>query len=813
MRTLLAITLFLAATIVRGQDTTIIVHADRPTGPVSPYLTGVCIEDVNHEIYGGLYSQMIFGESFAEPPASAAPKGFAAYGGSWEVKEDRLIAGAGDGPRLVAQHPPISAGEVAIDVRFPDDSAGLAGLIVNVAQPQVGADHFVGYEISLDPKRQLLVLGRHRNNWEHVRDVPCAVSTDKWIGLAVRIADRRLEVLVDGKSIAADDNSRLSPGRIGLRTWKRTAEFRNLTIKTKDGVQVLPFEWGDARSTQGMSGMWRGFSRGSAAGSFALDTNDPFTGRQSQRLTFDSGQGECGIENRGLNRQGLGLVARRDYQGYAWLRAEKALDLVLALESSDGEKTYGQTKIHVDTAQWKRFDFSLTSDATDSAARFAIKLNAPGSLVVGHVLLQPGDWGRFKGLPVRKDVIDGLREMGVSVMRYGGSMVNAPEYRWKKMIGPRDRRPGYKGTWYEHSSNGWGIIDFLNLCEAMEILAVPDFNIDESPEDMADFIEYVNGQPDTQWGAKRALDGHAAAYRLKYLELGNEEAVDETYRAKFEKLAEAIWQKDPTVTPVIGDFEYKQPIADPMNFKGAPRIRSLSSHQKILEFAKSHQKPVWFDVHIWNHKPGDAAGPVAGLESLAGWFEKLAPGADFKVCVFEENAVNHAMLRALAHAETINGLERLAKWVPIVCAANGLQVDGQNDNGWDQGLLFMNPSKAWLQPPGYVTQMIARQRLGQCIGVDVKGTLNAAGQISADRKRIALRIVNPADHEVTARIEIQPAWANTRALHVSELSGPLDGVNSSDDPQKLAPKASAQPAGNPLDHTFPPRSVTILRFE
>ena len=34
---------------------------------LSPYLTGACIEDVNHEVYGGIDSQMIFGESFQEP--------------------------------------------------------------------------------------------------------------------------------------------------------------------------------------------------------------------------------------------------------------------------------------------------------------------------------------------------------------------------------------------------------------------------------------------------------------------------------------------------------------------------------------------------------------------------------------------------------------------------------------------------------------------------------------------------------------------------------------------------------------------------
>src|SRR5580692_10070149 len=48
-------------------DVTIHIQANHVVEPVSHLLTGACIEDVNHEIYGGLYSQMIFGESFQEP--------------------------------------------------------------------------------------------------------------------------------------------------------------------------------------------------------------------------------------------------------------------------------------------------------------------------------------------------------------------------------------------------------------------------------------------------------------------------------------------------------------------------------------------------------------------------------------------------------------------------------------------------------------------------------------------------------------------------------------------------------------------------
>ena len=64
------------------------------------------------------------------------------------------------------------------------------------------------------------------------------------------------------------------------------------------------------------------------------------------------------------------------------------------------------------------------------------------------------------------------------------------------------------------------------------------------------------------------------------------------------------------------------------------------------------------------------------------------------------------MKRALSNALATNEAERIGDLLPIACAANCLQPDGQNDNGWDQGLLFLEPvSKVWLQPPGYLFQM------------------------------------------------------------------------------------------------------------
>ena len=69
------------------QESTITVHAKQVVHRVSRHLTGACIEDVNHEVYGGIDSQMIFGESFAEPPPPAPLRGFTAYGGQWLLQD------------------------------------------------------------------------------------------------------------------------------------------------------------------------------------------------------------------------------------------------------------------------------------------------------------------------------------------------------------------------------------------------------------------------------------------------------------------------------------------------------------------------------------------------------------------------------------------------------------------------------------------------------------------------------------------------------------------------------------------------------
>ncbi|NQT84878.1 DUF1080 domain-containing protein, partial [bacterium] len=803
----------------------IVVHADRVTHRISRYMTGACIEDVNHEIYGGIYSQMIFGESFEEPAVSSPPEGFTAFGGTWVVKDGVLRAGAGQGAKLIPDGPEFSIGKVGVEMYFPDDKPGNAGLIVKLKDPGVGADRFIGYEVALSPRRKRLIFARHRNNFEPIREVRCDVPLEKWIPLVVEMGETSVDISVNGKTVLKyeDDTHPLRSGRVALRTWQRKAVYRDLWLKIEGEKKPLPFKSRADQSLTGeVSGMWRPLARNSAQGEFTLESEDSFNGSQSQRVAFLSGKGEIGIENQSLNRWGMYFQAGKSYEGYVWVRADEPADFYVAMESGDGSQVYSEKKLRASSQGWKRLDFALTPRDADKKGRFAIKLKNPASIVIGHAFLQPGSWGRFKGLPVRKDIAEGLLEQGLTVLRLGGSMINSGQYRWKKMIGPRDRRPPYRGTWYPYSTNGWGIIDFLNFCEQAGFLGIPAFNIEETPEDMRDFAEYVNGEPNSVWGSKRVEDGHPKPYNLKYIEIGNEEAINEHYFERFKLLAEAMWSKDPGIVPVVGDFLYNAPIRDPFDFRGAPRIKSLAVHKKILEFAEARGKAVWFDVHIWNHEPGnpdEMGGGVIGLRDFIRALHEFNTGADFKVCVFEENANNHGVRRALGHAHAINELERMGADVPVVCAANCLQPYKQNDNGWNQGMLFLTPSQAWGQPPYYVTQMISRNYLPLCVETDFESTgkaLDVTAKKSEDGKALTVQVVNVSAGRVKSRMRLSGFTPRNPVARVIRIEGELDDVNTPDDPENIVSRErewSYRIEDGEMTYTFPPYSFTILRFE
>jgi alpha-L-arabinofuranosidase len=550
----------------------------------------------------------------------------------------------------------------------------------------------------------------------------------------------------------------------------------------------------------GVSGMWDNLVTGEAIGRFAWDRDKQFNSVRSQKIEFVRGEGTVGIANRGLNRWGLAFRAGRTYSGHLYLRqAGYKGQVTAALQSADGKQTFAKQSLGPIGGEWRRFDFALKSSATDTNARLAIWIDKSGTVSVDQVYLSGTGDELFHGLPIRGDIGRMLEDEGLTVLRYGGSMVNAPEYRWKKMIGDRDHRPQYKGWWYPYSTNGFGIEEFLQFCEAAKFEKVFAINIEETPQDAGDLVEYLNGPATSRWGAERATNGHPAPYGVKYIEIGNEETTAEHYLERFKLLYDAMHARDPSVQFIIAAWW------EPDNPMSKRIVQELDG------------KAALWDVHVG----GDDLHEGRKVDALFTRMEKLvrdwAPNTPLKACVLEENGGRHDLQRALGHAAILNATQRHGDFVLLDCPANCLQPWQQNDNDWDQGQVFFTSSQAWGMPPYYAQQMASGSHLPLRVASETRSpgdALDVLATRSDDGSTLALKVVNISEKPHRAAIEIASLDDIGSLAQALILTGRLTDLNPPEEPSKIHPTRSlVNHAGQRFDYDFPAYSYTILKLK
>jgi len=192
---------------------------------------------------------------------------------------------------------------------------------------------------------------------------------------------------------------------------------------------------------------------------------------------------------------------------------------------------------------------------------------------------------------------------------------------------------------------------------------------------------------------------------------------------------------------------------------------------------------------------------------------KIADGAKYQVVCFELNANSHDIQRAVANALSTNIIRRDGR-LPIVVSANALQVDGQNDNGWDQGLVFLNPSSVWLQPPGLVMQMQADDLSHDLIKTEVSGPggdmLDVTASKSPDGKTLTLQVVNPGE-VATLHIDLGGFKPTQAEADVTEVSRDLRAANTAAQPDAVRPQHHRWPIAT-ADHPLPAHSLTVIRL-
>nr|WP_068891126.1 beta-L-arabinofuranosidase domain-containing protein [Pedobacter panaciterrae] len=804
------------------QTASIKVDAGQVENQLNQLIYGSNIEDVNHEIYGGFYDQRIFGESFEEPVTGVNFNQWRRYTGYWTAKGDAVTIIPGrnttsevfmttshqigvepdQSAKLIYEPTEIANGTVEAEIRFTGNGESGA-LLVRVANAGVGNDAFDGYEISLNRDGKKIMIGKHLQNFEQIKDAAVNFNPEAWNKVKVVLNGAIIEVYLNGQQVLSctDERNPLLTGKIGLRTWRSAMEFRNVTIQENEKKEALRLV---NQINEQVSYNWDIISLGQVKSNFNIDSTTAYNGKKSQVLEFVAGTGKVGVANRSLNRWGIAVRNGQTFQGRLYLKAEKLTGPVsIALESADGTKTYAIKKISGIGSNWKKYPFTLTSNTTDDNARLAIYISSKGKLWIDQVVFMGTGKDQFKGLPIRADIGNMLVNQGLTFLRYAGTMVNSPEYKFKEMIGDPDKRPPYRGHWNRYTTNGFGIEEFLKFCETTAITPSFAINIYETPEDVADMIEYLNGDLKTKWGAKRAKNGHPKPYGVKYIEIGNEEVIFngdnrkayEEYVTRFKLLYAAMKQKDSS-----------------LKFIHAAWWRPESPNMEYV-FRELNGKADYWDLHVGGDDPKAGLDTDKQLAEMQRMFKSWDPATQMKVAVFEENGSKHGIQRALGHATNLNAIRKHNEFVLTSSPANALQPYQQNDNDWDQGQIFFTSDKVWGMPPFYSQKMQAENYLPLRVLSKVEGNLDVTAARSEDEKTLMLHVVNTTAEAINTTLELNGFKDRNAETDVFVLAGELNSRNTPLEPELHKTISSkVMLTGDAPVYSFPAHSYTILKF-
>ena len=260
--------------------------------------------------------------------------------------------------------------------------------------------------------------------------------------------------------------------------------------------------------------------------------------KRALNVRFDGG---C-VRNEGFN-DGLFVEEGKSYRFYMFAKTAHSADIRVALTSESGEE-YAAHSFTVN-GDYARYECILTCNHTDVTERLALSCDAEQVVTLGFVSLFPTDtyMGRENGM--RKSLAERLLALKPAFLRFpGGCIVEGftkeTAYRFKDSIGPVWERKPHWLLWAYMTTNGLGYHEYLQFCEDAGIDAMYVFNcgmtcqgrgpdffddalVEEFYEDAVQAIEYATAPADTEWGAKRAQNGHPEPFKvLKYLEIGNE---------------------------------------------------------------------------------------------------------------------------------------------------------------------------------------------------------------------------------------------------------------------------------------------------
>ena len=168
----------------------------------------------------------------------------------------------------------------------------------------------------------------------------------------------------------------------------------------------------------------------------------------------------------------------------------------------------------------------VSVDASKPGAKINRNLFGQFAEHLGHGIYD-GIWvGPDSTIPntrgIRKDVVAALKAIKVPNVRWPGGCF-ADEYHWRKGIGPQ-RWITFNSNWGGVTEpNTFGTHEFMDFADQVGADAYVSVNVGSgTPQEAAEWIEYMTSPVVSTLGKERAANGHPEPYKIALLGLGNE---------------------------------------------------------------------------------------------------------------------------------------------------------------------------------------------------------------------------------------------------------------------------------------------------
>ena len=403
-----------------------------------------------------------------------------------------------------------------------------------------------------------------------------------------------------------------------------------------------------------------------------------------------------------------------------------------------------------------------------------------------------------------------LVDLNPKFLRFpGGNYVEGDtvetRFDWKKTIGPIEQRHGHPCPWGYRSTDGMGLLEFLEWCEDMKaepLLAVyagyslkhthvnPGSDLEPFVQDALDEIEYVTGDTNTTWGAQRAKDGHPAPFNLNYVEIGNEDWFDKSgsYDERFAQFYDAIKAK---LSATQNDFHHRQ---RPTRSHARSQPQTRHDGRTLL----SLRGYVSCRCRRTTRKIMTAAGPEIFVGEWAAYETSFPPWNNRR----RNEPPTPNLKAAIGDAAFMAAMERNSDLIKMQCYAPLFVNVNPGARQWRPDLIGYDAISAYGSPSYYAIQMFSRN-----LGDEILNTSSAETSVQGCATRdsqtgeIFLKLVNPQTNAVPLNIEINGVAALASKGTAITLAGNPEDSNSITQPKKIVPLTTRCAASNPYSPT------------